>query len=192
MLHIVRAIKTTQCGLNILQPPGSLPFHTSPDSVTSSLFYSAASLLCSISPRFTLCVQKCRCSHSIIIPSCWPHADKPHKLNPSSSSDNNVFMEDESFIQHENCLWICPGCTVQALSCLGFGLCHVPLVSPAADMWQPGLTAADKKWEHLRTIRTLVLSSVLCHKLITTHQHRSNNFYSFLFSFHIRHSCGFC
>lgn len=68
MLHIVQAIKKSQCGLNIFPQPGFLPFHTSPDSVTSSLFYSTAPpLLLHISPFHVVCSFH---NHIPLLPTC--------------------------------------------------------------------------------------------------------------------------
>lgn len=119
-------LKIPQCGLNISQPHDSPPLHTSPVCVTSPLFYSAASLPCSISPRFTLFVQKCTMqSHSngdLPLTACWQTSQAQFLIILWQSG----FHEEESFMQHKKCLRFCSGCTVQPLSCLGFGLGRVP------------------------------------------------------------------
>lgn len=45
----------------------------------------------------------------------------------------------------------CTGCTVEEAACLGFGLCHVSLVSPGADLWHSGRTASIRSSSSFHT-----------------------------------------
>lgn len=61
---------------------------------------------------------------------------------PSTSFDNHMFFR--GWIIHS--AWELfsnrAGSKVQEAACLGFGLCHVPPVSPGADLWRSRLTAS--------------------------------------------------
>lgn len=132
--HIVQAIKTTQCGLNIFQHACFPPFFTRP--LTSFLLYSMASPPCL--PCFALFAKKCKVKsfNNHILTSA--RTDKLRKHNSVFSSGNLAFTGDESFSRPRNL----PLLRGSGSFMSGIWARRVPSVSPGADLWQSRLTAA--------------------------------------------------
>lgn len=100
-----------------------------------------------------------------------------HIFFPSSTSfDNHMFLEDESFIQHENCFQTVQAARFNRLHVWDLGSamsprCHLVLIC-GVQGWQPQSQAAAAATS---TLRTSALIPALQHKHIITHQLCNNN-----------------
>lgn len=149
--HVVLQIKKTkkQSGLNIFPQPGFPPFSHVP-----WFCHIFTVLLCCIPslapylPFSHFMFRKVRCSHSIIISSCYPYADKPCKHNFPSSCDNHKFLQRMNFLFSIRLPLIRPGYKVQAVAWLGFDM---PL--GVTWCWSVAIRSdrSNQKWDNLHS-----------------------------------------